>query len=200
MFQILFGIPLSFAALATGLTLAIGGRWGVLRYPWVTIKLALLVSVILVGALLLGPSVDAIRSGDGDVEGRIVAGAGWDVAALTLADGPVRLQARTGHAEGTARGVVAGNLTRSPSNNRGVARRWSGTDWRAVCAFRRIIRILGAPVSSRPAVPPAHHHRGAFSVRCSSPLCFSACWRWPRRPPRPICPGWAVPSVRPRAP
>ena len=87
MFQILFGIPLSFAALATGLTLAIGGRWGVLRYPWVTIKLALLVSVILVGALLLGPSVDAIRNGDRDVEGRIVAGAAWDVAALTLAVG-----------------------------------------------------------------------------------------------------------------
>ena len=50
-----------------------------------TIKLLLLVSVILVGALLLGPSVDAIRGGDDGVEGRIVAGAAWDVVALTTA-------------------------------------------------------------------------------------------------------------------
>ena len=67
MFQLLFGIPLSFGALATGLTLGLGSKWGVLRYPWVTIKLALIVSVILMGAFLLGPSVDAIRSGDDDV-------------------------------------------------------------------------------------------------------------------------------------
>ena len=83
MFQILFGIPLSFLALLTGLRLGLGTKWGVLRYPWVTIKLLLPVSVILVGALLLGPSVDAIRGGDDGVEGRIVAGAAWDVVALT---------------------------------------------------------------------------------------------------------------------
>jgi hypothetical protein len=35
MFQLLFGIPLSFAALATGLTLGLTSKWGVLRYPWV---------------------------------------------------------------------------------------------------------------------------------------------------------------------
>jgi len=86
MFQLLFGIPLSFGALATGLALGLGTRWGVLRYPWVTIKLALIVSVILVGALLLGPSVEAIRDG-GDVEGRVLAGAVWDVAALGVATG-----------------------------------------------------------------------------------------------------------------
>ena len=85
MFQILFGIPLSFLALLTGLRLGLGTKWGVLRYPWVTIKLLLLVSVILVGALLLGPSVDAIRDGDDGVEGRIVAGAAWDVLALITA-------------------------------------------------------------------------------------------------------------------
>ena len=87
MFQLLFGIPLSFGALATGLTLGLGSKWGVLRYPWVTIKLALIVSVILMGAFLLGPSVDAIRSGDDGVEGRIVAGACWDVVALAIATG-----------------------------------------------------------------------------------------------------------------
>lgn len=85
LFQLLLGIPLSFAALGTGLTLGLGGKWGVLRYPWVTIKLALIVSVMLVGALVLGPSVDAMRGGDAGVEGRILAGAAWDVAALAVA-------------------------------------------------------------------------------------------------------------------
>ncbi len=86
-FQLLFGIPLSFGALATGLALGLGGRWGVLRYPWVMIKLALIVTVILMGALVLGPSVDAVRGGDAGVEGRILAGAAWDVAALLVATG-----------------------------------------------------------------------------------------------------------------
>lgn len=83
--QLLFGIPLSLAALATGLTLGLGSKWGVLRYPWVMIKLALIVSVILMGALVLGPAVDAIRAGDGSVEARILAGAAWDVVALVVA-------------------------------------------------------------------------------------------------------------------
>ena len=56
-----------------------------LRYPWVTTKLALNVSVILVGALVLGPSADAMRTGDGDAGGLLVAGAAYDLAALTLA-------------------------------------------------------------------------------------------------------------------
>ena len=81
----LFGIPLSLTALASGLTLGLGGRWGVLRYPWVTIKLALLLSVLLVGALVLGPTVDELRRGEDSGEGRVIAGAAWDVAALLLA-------------------------------------------------------------------------------------------------------------------
>lgn len=83
--QVLYGIPLSFAALATGLTLGLGSKWGVLRYPWVTIKLALVISVILMGALVLGPAVDAARAGDGNPEARILAGAVWDVVALLVA-------------------------------------------------------------------------------------------------------------------
>jgi hypothetical protein len=83
--QLLFGIPLSFLALATGLTLGLGTKWGVLRYPWVTIKLALIISVILMGALVLGPAVEAARAGDDDVEPRILAGAAWDVVALVVA-------------------------------------------------------------------------------------------------------------------
>lgn len=87
MFSAVFGIPLSFAALLSGLALGLGGKWGVLRYPWVTIKLALLVSVILVGAFVLGPGVEAMRNGTGGAEARIMLGAGWDVVALLVATG-----------------------------------------------------------------------------------------------------------------
>src|SRR5829696_3406843 len=45
-----FGIPLSFTALITGVLLGLGSKWGVLRYPWVTSKLVLLVTTILCGA------------------------------------------------------------------------------------------------------------------------------------------------------
>jgi hypothetical protein len=82
-----FGIPLSLLALSSGLTLAFGGPWGVLRYPWVTIKLALLVSVVLVGALLLGPSVEVVPDGGADRTTVILGGASWDVVALALATG-----------------------------------------------------------------------------------------------------------------
>jgi hypothetical protein len=85
MFGFVFGIPLSLASLATGVTLGLGSKWGVLRYPWVTTKLALNVSVILVGALVLGPTADAMRTGDADAGGLLIAGAAYDVAALTLA-------------------------------------------------------------------------------------------------------------------
>jgi hypothetical protein len=51
----------------------------------VTVKLVLLLSVLLMGALNLGPAVDAVRDGDGGVEARIIAGACWDVVALLVA-------------------------------------------------------------------------------------------------------------------
>ena len=54
MFPVLFGIPLSMTSLVTGLVLGLGSKWGVLRYRWVTAKLLLNVSVILVGALSSG--------------------------------------------------------------------------------------------------------------------------------------------------
>jgi hypothetical protein len=87
MFSVVFGIPLSFAALITGLTLAIGGKWGVLRYPWVTTKLLLIVSVILVGAFVIGSAPDELRSGTGGSEARLIGGATWDVLALSVAVG-----------------------------------------------------------------------------------------------------------------
>jgi hypothetical protein len=57
----------------------------VLRYPWTTAKLALILSVILVGAFILGPSVEQMRDGSGDVDGRILAGAVWDLIVLGTA-------------------------------------------------------------------------------------------------------------------
>ena len=86
-FSLVFGIPLSLIALGTGIALGLGTKWGVLRHPWVAIKLGLLASVILVGALMLGPSVGQMANGGGGAEARIIAGAAWDVLALGLATG-----------------------------------------------------------------------------------------------------------------
>jgi len=87
MFSFVFGIPLSFAALLTGVGLGYGTRWGVLRYPWVTIKLGLIVTVILVGAFVISPASEQMLDGDGDRTGRLIAAAIYDVAALTIATG-----------------------------------------------------------------------------------------------------------------
>jgi predicted integral membrane protein DUF2269 len=85
MFSMVFGIPLSFAALISGLTLGLGSKWGVLRHAWVTAKLMLLLSVILVGALVIGPATNEMRDGNGDAEAVLIAAAAWDVLALTVA-------------------------------------------------------------------------------------------------------------------
>jgi len=81
----MFGIPLSVVALATGLAMAIGGPWSVLRTPWVTLKLVLLATVMLNGALILSPALDTMRDGGADLAGRIVASTAWGVLALTTA-------------------------------------------------------------------------------------------------------------------
>ena len=87
MFSLVFGIPLSFAALITGLVLAVGGPWGVLRSPWVTGKLLLLVAVILVGALFIDPALDAMLTGSGGGEIDLILASGYDVLALGIATG-----------------------------------------------------------------------------------------------------------------
>ncbi len=84
MFSYVFGIPLSFAALASGAALGLTSRWGVLRYPWTVAKLLLIVSVILVGALVIDGALEDLRSG-GDAEALLIAAAAWDVVALTAA-------------------------------------------------------------------------------------------------------------------
>ena len=81
----MFGIPLSFAALITGIVLGMSSKWGVLRHGWVTLKLIAIVSVILVGSLVLGPGTEAMRTGSGGAEARLIAGSAYDVLVLTLA-------------------------------------------------------------------------------------------------------------------
>jgi hypothetical protein len=87
MFSMVFGIPLSLASLGSGLLLGIGTKWGVLRFAWVTAKLLLIVSVILVGALIIGPSEAAMVDGEGGRELVIPLAAGYDVIALCAATG-----------------------------------------------------------------------------------------------------------------
>ena len=86
-FSMVFGIPLSFTSLLSGLVLGWGTRWGVLRHRWVTTKLVLNVSVILVGALVVGPAIEAMQSGAGGRETTLIAASGYDVLALSLAVG-----------------------------------------------------------------------------------------------------------------
>src|SRR5215468_2214176 len=85
MFAWTFGVPLSFGALLSGLTLGLGTRWGVLRYPWVTTKLLLIVSVILVGALIIRPTLAATLQRGVDTASRLITAAAYDVLALAVA-------------------------------------------------------------------------------------------------------------------
>jgi len=87
MFTIVFGIPLSLASLASGLALGFGTKWGVLRHRWVVVKLLLILSVILVGAFVIGPGVAAMREGRGGAETMLILACAYDVVALTLATG-----------------------------------------------------------------------------------------------------------------
>jgi hypothetical protein len=82
MFALFFGIPLSFLALITGLALGLGTQSGVFRHGWVVAKLALIVSVIVVGAVVLRP----VLADRADVAGgALIAGSAYDVGALTAA-------------------------------------------------------------------------------------------------------------------
>ncbi len=85
MLAFVFGIPLSFAALLTGLWLTFITKWKLFQYPWVTTKFLLIISVILVGGLVLKSGMDAMLNGTGGAEGRLIAGATYDVIALIIA-------------------------------------------------------------------------------------------------------------------
>jgi hypothetical protein len=87
MFSVVFGIPLSFASLGTGVVLGLGSKWGVVRYGWVAAKLGLILSVIAVGAFVLGPATAAMAAGDGGYEAVLIAAGAYDVLALSVATG-----------------------------------------------------------------------------------------------------------------
>jgi uncharacterized membrane protein SirB2 len=82
-FALVFGIPLSFLTLFTGIALGLGTPWGVLRHPWVVAKLILIVTVIAVGALVLRPVLDDDAATANSTP--LVAAASYDVAALSVA-------------------------------------------------------------------------------------------------------------------
>jgi hypothetical protein len=84
-FAAVFGIPLSFGALLSGVALGLGTRWGVFRYPWVMAKLLLIVSVMLVGGLFIGPAINAMLEGRGDASAPLIAASAYDVVALAVA-------------------------------------------------------------------------------------------------------------------
>lgn len=85
MFAIIFGISLSFAALLSGIALGWGTKWGVFRYPWVVTKLTLIVTVILVGALLIGPALTTMLASGDDRTPQLIVAAAYDVLALAVA-------------------------------------------------------------------------------------------------------------------
>jgi uncharacterized membrane protein len=85
MFSLVFGIPLSMTSLVTGILLGVSSRYGVLRHGWTAAKLGLILSVILVGALVIGPSNARMLDGTGGAESLLVAAAAYDVLALVLA-------------------------------------------------------------------------------------------------------------------
>jgi Predicted integral membrane protein (DUF2269) len=87
MFSLVFGIPLSFAALLTGVGLTLVTKWRVRRHRWVTAKLLLILSVLLVGSFVIGPTNPAARSGDGDAQLILILASAYDVLALSLATG-----------------------------------------------------------------------------------------------------------------
>jgi hypothetical protein len=85
MFSLVFGIPLSVGALVSGIALGLGTKWGVLRYPWVVAKLLLIVSVMLVGAFVIGPAESGMLQGRGDAARNAIGAAAYDVMALAVA-------------------------------------------------------------------------------------------------------------------
>jgi uncharacterized membrane protein len=85
MLSIVFGIPLSFAAIITGITLGLGTKWGVFRYPWVVAKLALIISVMFVGGLVINPAQTQMLASGADATPNLIAAGAYDVIALSLA-------------------------------------------------------------------------------------------------------------------
>jgi hypothetical protein len=77
-------IPFSLVSLATGIVLGLGTRWGVLIYGWVAGKLALQLAIVLTGALVVRPSVQALI--DRSADGRPLGSARWELCVAGAAN------------------------------------------------------------------------------------------------------------------
>ena len=117
-----FGIPLSFIALFTGIALGPRTKWGVLRYWWTTLKLGLLVGVILNGALMIGPTTAQLADGEGS-SARLIVAASLSVTMLALSvglsvykpGGRVRKRSASDGAKATTRSTTPSRRTSTAS-------------------------------------------------------------------------------------
>lgn len=85
MFAMVFGIPLSVAAILSGVALGLGTKWGVFQYPWVVAKLVLIVTVMMVGGFVIGPALTTMLAGIADRRPQLITAAAYDVVALSIA-------------------------------------------------------------------------------------------------------------------
>lgn len=83
------GIPLSFIALLSGVTMGLGTRWGVLRHRWAVAKLGLLLAIIACGALVIGPLMAHLIDGGerGTAQWAMAAGAAFNTACAAISVG-----------------------------------------------------------------------------------------------------------------
>ncbi len=70
---LVFGIPLSFTALITGVLLGRASKWRTLTYRWTAAKLGMTLAVILNGSLVLGPTTARRLDGDASAWGLVAA-------------------------------------------------------------------------------------------------------------------------------
>jgi len=85
-------VPLAFIGLASGVLLAVTSKWGIFRYWWVTTKLAILLTTIVLGATLIGPSISTMldvtetsNPSESSVRWRLIAVASVQVTLLLVA-------------------------------------------------------------------------------------------------------------------
>lgn len=78
-------LTMAIGCLLSGVVLGLGSRWGVLRYRWVAVKLAINLVLVTLVALLLGPGLDEAAEA-----GRVLAAGGSpDIETGSLVYGPV---------------------------------------------------------------------------------------------------------------
>ena len=94
MFSVVFGIPLSMISLATGITLGMGTKWGVLRHSWVTAKLVLVARRDPRRRARHRPVAELMQDGAGGRETTLIVASAAQVFALALARQGCRCSSR----------------------------------------------------------------------------------------------------------